>query len=521
MPISNVLRRFLPKFVLAAYGQPDLLKRTLVAYRDSSLSYNMLANPDEALKSFAPLEGLDYYDRVRRQLGPVAGIVKLRTDAVMALPHVWVPGDAQDPESADWAEGVKQAWDAIVERDQAVRKLMLCVAEGVAVGEYVYGTIEVAISVKPNREGTNQKEVGKIDRVETWVVPMRIVDLPMRHFGFDNDLQLRYRPKYGEPQGELVDPMKVVVARYGSTQPWGQGEMRDIVQDAWKLDWVDRKGLEALERQGYPMAQVTVPELWDEERTKSVMAWANVTYKNFMIVRMGDRFDISFPDESVRPTYIGSDQVTRMEQIIDWISIGYLGVSFSNSSTGAKARDQVRNELRFEKASGDSAVFDTIANDFEQKVRDLNRPSMPSYKKARMVTDYKPTEDVVARANVWVQAVSIGYPASKKQLGDEFGLRPALNEADTLQKQIQPTQSGPKNKTQMGKAVSNPAENDNPATSSIAVNSEPRQVRFMTSSGATVEMAETDLVATERGLLEAREVMDGDSWITVVDRGNN
>jgi hypothetical protein len=73
----------------------------------------------------------------------------------------------------------------------------------------------------------------------------------------------------------------------------------------------------------------------------------------------------------------------------------------------------------------------------------------------------------------------------------------------------------------MGKAVSNPAENDNPATSSIAVNSEPRQVRFMTSSGATVEMAETDLVATERGLLEAREVMDGDSWITVVDRGNN
>ncbi len=456
MPLPSILRRVVPATVLRMFGKPQMAMK-IIAYSDATFTYNLLPRPDEALKQYAPAEGIKYYRRVRRQLGSVSGIVKLRLDAVMALPHPWNPGDVNDPESTDWCEGVKQVWNAIRGRDIAMRKMMFCVPDGLSVAEIIYDTMDVAFTEKASRDNPSPKRVGQVVRTELWVVPKMFIDLPIEKFAFDRDLNLRFKKTEGDRLGELVDPMQVLIGRYGSNQPYGEGEMQDITTDAWKLDWLDREGLKALEKSGYPLAQVTVPEHWDEDRIKSTLAFAEYTYKNFMIVRMGDRFEITFPDESVRPTFIGAEQVTRIKQIQDDISIGYLGVSFSNSSTGAKARDQVRNEMRFEKTSSDSAVYDDIANQFEEKLWQLNRPSMPAYKRARMQTDYQPTQDVNARANLYVQAAGVGYPISLQQMSEDFGLRPAQYEEDKLAKPEAP--AGDKTPA-MQRDVSNPAEND-------------------------------------------------------------
>ncbi len=466
MPLPAVLRRYLPQTVLSMFGYPRLTLKSIVAYGDSNFTtYNLLPRPDEALKHFAPVEGIKYYRRVRRQLGSVSGIVKLRLDAVMALPHTWVPGDVNDPESVDWCEGVKQVWKNVQGLMIAMRKMMFCVPDGLSIAEVIYGTMEVAFTVKANRENPNPANVGRVQKTETWVVPIKIIDLPLEKFAFDRDLNLRFRANDGEKLGELVDPMQVLIGRFGSNQPYGEGEMIDITTDAWKLDWLDREGLKALEKSGYPLAQVTVPEHWDEDRIKSTLAFAEYTYKNFMIVRMGDRFEITFPDESVRPTFIGAEQVTRIKQIQDDISIGYLGVSFSNSTTGAKARDQVRNEMRFEKTSSDSAVFDDIANQFEEKVRLLNRPSMPAYKRAWMQTDYKPTVDVAQRSNLFVQAAGIGYPVSIQQMSEEMQLRPAMWDEDRLTSPEADVENETDETTPGMNRMSDPAQNDGPFSS--------------------------------------------------------
>jgi hypothetical protein len=395
--------------------------------------WNLLPNPDEILLRHGGGEGLRFYRRMRQQVPFLAGIVKLRIDAVMALPHLVVPGDATVQESIDAAEACADTWNSIPDRDAAIRKVLFCIPDGVAFGETVWALHEAIITGKHRPAGVApQKDAtAAVARTERLLAPMRIIDRRPENFAFDRNGKLFFKTPIGQPIE--VDPLQVIVGRYGSADYYGDGELREVYTDIWKLDTIDKMALRALEKQGYPLLRVLVPESWDADRVAGVRRAIGQTYPNFVVIPFGDRYEESFPDRGMSPTFLGADQIARIQQLQDSISIAYLGVAFSsnNAKHAGRATDQVKNEKLFEKTPGDAAVYDQVANDWLGKVCDVNYPTLARNLRPKMVTDTKPTPDLVAWMNVATAAANIGFPVSKEQISEVCTLRQAETEEDT------------------------------------------------------------------------------------------
>ena len=408
---------------------------------------NYWPNPDEVLLLHGSGEGLGFYRRIRRQVPYVAGLFKLRIDSVMALPHNWVAGDPDDDESVAVRDAIADAWANLDDRDAALRKLLICIADGVAFAELVWSLHEVTVKPKPKAApklpppvpGLQPPDVS--DEQQAPVVPPvlrvallvpQIIDRRTDHFFFDAAGGVHFKVLGSPFNNAPLDPLQVITARYGSAELWGDGEMRECYTDIWKIDTIDKMALRALEKQGYPLLKVTVPESWDADRVAAMKISIQASYPNYIVLPFGDKIDFSFPDQGVMVTYLGRDQLERIVKLQDTISIAILGVSFSTSDKGSRARDQVRNELRFEKTSTDAGSYDAIAQDWCGKCCQVNYPSLPDYLRPRMMTDAKPTGDVVAWANTVTAMDALGFPISQKQVSEKLGLDVAQTPEDTL-----------------------------------------------------------------------------------------
>jgi hypothetical protein len=400
---------------------------TLDRLNTGRVIYSSIIPPsDEVIRDFAPAEGLDFYYRLRRQVPTYSGLAKLRIDAALALPQTIIPGDATDEESVVWASACADAYAMIPDRFFAERQLLFAIMDGFAVGEYIWGLRELTVNYESD---AGQRRVVPLPMV----CPVRLVDHRPVNFHWDRDGNLRYRTP-SSAEGKILDPLSYVVARYGSAQEYGIGETRDAYVDIWKLDRLDKFSLEAMERQGYPLVQVTVPELWTEERIRASIHWARETHKNFIVVQNGDTFEVKPLSSAEASRLIGGEYSERVRDLRDSISIALLGVAFSNSVAGSYARDQVRNELRFEKTAGDAKVRDGIAQDWLDKTTAFNKPNMARNKWPRAVTDTTPTEDVQVMLTVFDKAQLMGFPISRAQFSERFGLEPAESEDDVMER---------------------------------------------------------------------------------------
>lgn len=390
-------------------------------------------NPDEVLiQHGGPTEGLAFYRRIRRQVPFVSGLFKIRIDAAMSCPHQWVAGDPDDGQSRLVRDVTADAWANMPDRESACRKLMFCIADGVSFGETVWSAYEAKIvsttTATSSTSGTTAPL--KVTQTELILVP-RIIDRRPENFYFDKEGNVWFHPL---TTGELLmlDPLQYIVGRYGSAELWGYGEMPEAYADIWKMDVIDKMALRALEKQGYPMMRVLVPESWDADQVNAVRLSIAETYPNFVVIPFGDQYEESFPDANTSPTYLGKDQIDRQSSLRDTVSIDILGVAFSNTQVGSLARDQVRNELRFEKTPTDAMSLDQIATSWGSMLAEVNYPSVPVRARARHVTDAKPTSDLAQWMNALTAASRLGFEGSKKQLTEKQGLEPAKSPEDAL-----------------------------------------------------------------------------------------
>lgn len=409
-----------------------------------------MPNPDEVIATEAdPEEGLGFYRRIRRQVPFVAGLFKLRIDACCALPVSWIAGDEDDPGSRLLRDIVSDAWDKMPDATAAERKLLLAIADGIAIGELVWGphVAHVRLPELPaaddpeadDVEPRNVLELALSSRMASipCLVP-RIIDRRPEYFAFDTQGRLHFVGAGGRDERRLLDPLQYIVARYGSAELHGDGEMREAYPDVWKLDTIDKMALRALEKQGFPLLRVLVPETWDADRVRQVRNSIGATYPNFVVIPFGDRYEEKIISEDGAPTFLGSDQIARINKLQETLSISILGVSFSNGEAGSFARDQVRNELRFEKTAADAATRDAIRTEWARKFCSVNFPSIPEALWPRSVTDSKPTDDLVAWMDNAVKAAGLGFPLSRRQVSIKQGLDVATDDADTLKPRSAP-----------------------------------------------------------------------------------
>lgn len=442
---TGILARLLGAFTpdtkaVARLDKPQLT--TSGGWQSQLGGVQLLPHPDEVIATEAGSEGLGFYRRIRRQVPYVAGLFKLRIDAACALPVAWVAGDEDDAGSRLLRDIVADAWNAMPDSAAAERKMLLCIADGIGVGELVWGqhVANVRLPEAPDAQPGNPLEQAISSGMESipCLLP-RIIDRQPQFFGFDAEGRLVFLGTTGRDHRAL-DPLQYIVSRYGSADVWGDGEMREAYADVWKLDTIDKMALRALEKQGYPLLRVLVPEAWDADKVRQVRTSIAATYPNYVVIPFGDRYEEQLVSESGAPTFLGADQIARINKLQETLSISILGVAFSNGQSGSYARDQVRNELRFEKTSADASARDSIRTDWARKFCAVNFPSVPTALWPRSVTDSKPTDDLTAWVDSAVKMSALGFPVSRSQASIKLGLDIASGADDTLATKTAPAQ---------------------------------------------------------------------------------
>ena len=154
------------------------------------------------------------------------------------------------------------------------------------------------------------------------------------------------------------------------------------------------------------------------------MATYKAAFKNVVIVEgQVDRVTVEVLTKgSDSTTFIGADQTERVKLLRSSISIALLGVDFSSDQGGSYARDQVRNEIRFEKTSGpDKDLRDSIVNGWIEKVIKVNYPDLAPDLWPYALTDAEPTEDLAAWNTAMQAWAEKGFPISIQQIAEKNG----------------------------------------------------------------------------------------------------
>lgn len=390
--------------VLNKYG--DETERISTATK-SSVTYDRLPNPSPIISEHAPQERQQLYFRMRRQIPFVGGFCKIRVRAIENLQHDWMAGDENDGTSRMWRDRCDAAWADIPDRRAAFQQIMLAPFDGVSFAQYVYAAYQSTVA-----------DDGGAFTSADLVIPTRIIDAKPWLFEFRRDGALML---YGT--NTVMPELQMLIARAGSSDYYGEPEMDGIYNDVWMYDQIQGMGLEQLEKQGIPMALVIYPEAWqsDAGRLADIKRSIRATYKNVMMVPMGDRFDVTFPSQSVAPTFVGSDQTDRLRLLQGSISVSLLGAEYSKSQVGSQARDVVQNEMRTDLFATDAAVYDGAANNWRDRVMMINDPALPKPLWPYHQTATSQGENL----RDWIErlklAQDVGFKASADQIAEVQG----------------------------------------------------------------------------------------------------
>lgn len=388
----------------------------------TSFAYDELPNPDPILAEH-PSERRTYYARARRQIAFVAGIAKLRIDAVRSVAANWLPGQQDDERSRRRCQMFAAAYDAMEGQDATERHLLMSIMDGVKLARYAeWGEFTYRFS-----DGTS----------ETILCPRRIVDWPDALWTFNRDGKPTLVDNNGRV-GRVLDPFECVIARYGSALEWGRGDQQDVSNEMWMYDQINKMGLVAMKKQGFPLQKVTYPSDWGSGPLyRNLLRAVAASYPNYLLIPYGDRVEFLPIDSESSPTFLGSDQLQRQTAIKNDISVGLLGVSFSNTEQGSFARDKVRDNLRYEKTEGDVVVRNQIRDDWAQKTHAVNWPDEPQSLCPQAHSDTEPNEDLKGWTENASAFVDRGLEVSKKQVREKLQLAPPEgleNESDVLAK---------------------------------------------------------------------------------------
>lgn len=379
----------------------------------------MMPTPDAVASRFAMGKGYRIYEEMQRNVLFYGALMRGRIDLMMSLKQVWIAGQKGNTESEAAKEAVQSAWENIDERHTAMHGLAGGIETGFAPAENIF-------------------DVHTRGKAKGLIAPVAIIDRPVNWFRFDWLGNPYFRPEHYMGQGGPVSDYKVSFLRYGSLHTkYGRGEGQDCYQAVYAINTINRFGLDAFERFGYPIAVIVYPRDWTKEQKAELEFSIWRTYKNYLSYP-GDvtKPEISFPaQEKVSTGAFGDAHRQIIEQFCYWLSMRLWGsmLSVASSAKGSFARDQVHDAIRLEKAAGDASAMEACINrGFVKPIMLANYPQLEESLWPRLSIDASPDSDLKALLDIATAADKLGFPVSRAWFSETFSLPVAQDDADTL-----------------------------------------------------------------------------------------
>lgn len=410
--------------------------------------YETLPYRDPTILQFGGSEQLGLYRRLRRQLTAVSGPFARRLYRALSLPLTWHPGDAANPDSVDLAEVLDELYARIPDRISVDLMQLQCIPDGVAFTEVIYSAVDVPIVGRRRRQSRDtavRASASSIEaRVETWQAPVNLIDREPGNFRFRPKGELLFIPGDGVRDPFIVDPRQIIVSRFGSAQEYGLGECSDIYIDGYKIDSLDKFGLDAVERSAQQFIAVTVPVDYNDDQIAQQTTWLRANYRNWVVIRGEvEKPETSFPSGmDLAKTFLGPDQIARIRELKDSISRRIDGSTLSQGSGGSYARDAVGDSVSWERAVVDGETRSAFWLKWRDLVMLINAADLPRELWPYPQIDSRTTADVTAFIESAKAAQSMGQPISRAQMAEVASLDIPADDDDTLKPRFVETAAG-------------------------------------------------------------------------------